>query len=618
MFEDGITDISRNTPVGRLMKYLNEPLRNTLSFSASKIWVCLIILSLLLISTHMHQVDIVKAEGPCGSTYIVIPGDTIESIAELCGITVEALLEVNPEITDPDNLYPGQIIRIPDIDSVVDTIITIGPTCGLPGQNLLVFGSGYPGEISVDLKLTQEGGDTFAVGSTLSNELGIIDTSIILPDSAQAGTAWVVTGEVFVSSAKFTSTSNKFQVIPEPVNPNAATTYVVQTGDTLNSIAEKFNRDFEALVQANPQISGGVQSGDLINIPPQNPGTPITKLNPICGPVETDILVDGTGYPPASTINLSMGPYLSSFQPVGTTSSSPSRTFQTRLTIPTNAQVGTAWVVVAETSGFTTTRSFSNLFTVTQPKDPAEPVLYIVKPGDTLNKIAVEFTRTVSSILTINPQILNPNQLLIGQKIIIPGQVQTIVIAPTAGPASTEVNIAGVGFSPFSPVALASTRDGVITELLGSIATDVNGFFTTSYLIPPNALSGQIWNIVALKSETIGADVVSESNDFTVTDVPTLLQPSLTIWTLNGPAGTELTVVGSTYPSLSQIYYTFGTETNPTHTSGTTWTEINGTFALDMVIPTSADPGERWVFAAEVVENPAVRSVSPIFTVTSP
>ena len=32
------------------------------------------------------------AQGPCGDTYIVLPGDTIEYIADLCGTTVEGIL----------------------------------------------------------------------------------------------------------------------------------------------------------------------------------------------------------------------------------------------------------------------------------------------------------------------------------------------------------------------------------------------------------------------------------------------------------------------------------------------------------------------------------------------
>lgn len=580
----------------------------------------LLIVSLLLNFGVFSQAQIASASGPCGDTYIVLPGDTIESIASLCGTTISAILDINPEISDPDNLYPGQIIRIPDIETVINTIIAIGPTCGVPGQSLLVVGSGYPVGASVEIRLSQEAGNTFSVGSVTSNEFGMFETTIVLPNSAQPGTAWFVTGEANVSTAKFTSKSNKFHLIPKVGNPNAATTYVVQEGDSLRSISAKFNRDFGALIEANPQITetGQVRPGDIITIPPQEPGTPITTLEPICGPVETEILVNGTGFPPVTSIVLSMGPYLVSYEETGTTTSSPSRNFQTRLNIPATAKVNENWVVIAETQGFSSVRSTSNIFIVTPPKDPATPSLYIVKPGDTLNRIAADYTRTVSSILAVNPQISNPNQLEIGEKIIIPGQVQTILISPISGPILTPVQVAGIGFSPFTPVTLASTRDGVIFNIFGSISTDVNGFFNTDYIIPPAAQPGDIWNIVAIKSSATGGEIITTSNNFTVTVNQPPLQPSLSIWPLNGPPGTDISVVGSNYPSREQIYYTFGPEADPSRFSATTWTEINGTFAADIVIPSSSSPGEVWTISAEVITNQSITATSSSFTITNP
>jgi len=594
--------------------------RFKISRSMFNIWGIVILVSLLLNSGFLFPLQIVNAEGPCGDTYIVLPGDTIESIADLCGTTVEAILEINPEITDPDNLYPGQIIRIPDIESVMETIIAIAPICGLPGQSMLVVGSGYPVDTNVELILVQVESNSFSVGNTTSDQFGRIDSSVIFPDSAQPGTTWVVTGEAHVSSAKFTGTSNKFSVIPKAANPNVSTTYIVQEGETLHSIAVKFNRDFESLLEANPQIpeTGQVRAGDSINIPPQETGTPITTVSPICGPVETEILVKGTGFPPVTTIDLSIGPYLVAYEQVGSTSSSPSRTFQTPLTIPITGQVGENWVVIASTSGFSSVRSTSNIFIITPPKDPKEPSLYIVKLGDTLNEIAAEYTRTVASILAVNPQISNPNQLEIGEKIIIPGQVETILISPTNGPALTTIQVAGIGFPPFSGVTLGLTREGVIYIIEGSIATDVNGFFSTDYIIPPSAQPGEVWNVVTIESDATGGEITAASNDFTVTEIQPLLQPMLTIWPMDGPPGTSLSVVGSNYPSLSKIHYTFSHEDDSPQILATTWTEINGTFAIDLIIPESAEQGDRWIVFAESIDNQAINATSPTFTVTVP
>jgi len=46
--------------------------------------------------------------------YTVQPGEWLRSIAERYGTTVDAILAINPEITDPDLLTPGQEILIPN------------------------------------------------------------------------------------------------------------------------------------------------------------------------------------------------------------------------------------------------------------------------------------------------------------------------------------------------------------------------------------------------------------------------------------------------------------------------------------------------------------------------
>jgi len=50
---------------------------------------------------------------PKGSLYIIQPGDTLTSIALRYNIPPGALLQFNPQITNPNLIYPGQIITIP-------------------------------------------------------------------------------------------------------------------------------------------------------------------------------------------------------------------------------------------------------------------------------------------------------------------------------------------------------------------------------------------------------------------------------------------------------------------------------------------------------------------------
>jgi hypothetical protein len=241
-----------------------------------------------------------------------------------------------------------------------------------------------------------------------------------------------------------------------------------------------------------------------------------------------------------------------------------------------------------------------------------------VKPGDTLIAIAAEYTRTVASILAVNPQIGNPNQLEIGEKIIIPGQRETIIITPVSGIPLTTIQVGGLGYQPFSSVTLGLTRETVIFSVEGAINTDVNGFFATTYIIPASAQVGELWSVVSIKSDEKGAEITARSNEFTVTKPQPLLQPVLTIWPLGGPPGTEVTVVGSNYPSMSQIQYAFGLEDDEPFITSTTWTEINGTFAIDLFIPTFAGAGDSWIVIAHAIENPQISATSPSFLVSGP
>lgn len=50
---------------------------------------------------------------PCW-LYTVAPGDRLSTIAGRFGLGVEAILDANPAITDPNAIYSGQVIRLPE------------------------------------------------------------------------------------------------------------------------------------------------------------------------------------------------------------------------------------------------------------------------------------------------------------------------------------------------------------------------------------------------------------------------------------------------------------------------------------------------------------------------
>jgi predicted chitinase len=60
--------------------------------------------------------------------YVVQAGDTLGHIAQQHGITLSALLQANPEITNPNLIRPGQTINIPEAQ--VETPASVGTSTG--------------------------------------------------------------------------------------------------------------------------------------------------------------------------------------------------------------------------------------------------------------------------------------------------------------------------------------------------------------------------------------------------------------------------------------------------------------------------------------------------------
>lgn len=65
---------------------------------------------------------------------------------------------------------------------------------------------------------------------------------------------------------------------------------------------------------------------------------------------------------------------------------------------------------------------------------PPETTTYVVKKGDTLSGIAQRFNLTVTEISAVNG-IDNPNQIAVGQKLTLPGQLDVGAPAPKPAPA---------------------------------------------------------------------------------------------------------------------------------------------------------------------------------------
>ena len=115
----------------------------------------IVVLSLLMVAARPAA-----AQTGAGVNHVVQPGEYLAKIARNYGTTVHAIMAVNPQITNMNRIYPGQIIFVPigwtpppvpipvPPPTTPPPTVPPGPTCRAwhyvtPGQTLLQISRWY-------------------------------------------------------------------------------------------------------------------------------------------------------------------------------------------------------------------------------------------------------------------------------------------------------------------------------------------------------------------------------------------------------------------------------------------------------------------------------------------
>ncbi len=177
-------------------------------------------------------------------------------------------------------------------------------------------------------------------------------------------------------------------------------TYVVQTGDTLFTIAQTFNTTVNAIIAVNPQISNPnlIFPGETLVIPSlTHANCPFLHQGDRGSDVRRfQILLRIAGFSPGAIDGI-----------FGLRTQAALLTFQRSLKELeiTGGVDRETWVALGANC------------------EPITGIIsYIVRPGDSLFIIATRFNLTVEDILQVNPTITNPNVIFAGQVINIPGR----------------------------------------------------------------------------------------------------------------------------------------------------------------------------------------------------
>jgi LysM repeat protein len=198
--------------------------------------------------------------------------------------------------------------------------------------------------------------------------------------------------------------------------------YIVQTGDTLAAIARRFNTTITALMQANAITNPNyIYVGQRLVIP-AGPGGPTPP--PGAGDRVYTVRTGDTLFSIAQRFGV---PMMTIAQANGIIN--PSRIYVgQQLVIP---GVGGPPPEPGEP---------------TPTPEPSEGFYYTVQPGDTLARIASRYGTTVAVLVAAN-NLANPNIILVGQQLWIPGAGEAPPPQPTpAPPPPVQPPLAGFGY----------------------------------------------------------------------------------------------------------------------------------------------------------------------------
>jgi LysM repeat protein/plastocyanin len=210
----------------------------------------------------------------------------------------------------------------------------------------------------------------------------------------------------------------------QQTQPQGAFVYYVQFGDTVQTIAQKYNTTIQSLLATNGLMSYSIYVGQKMVIPANTP-TP-------------------TGFTCSYTV-------------------------QYRDTLYSIAyRYQTDWYSLMRANNLYSPLIFTNqqLNVPCRTPEPAKFQTYVVKAGDNLFRIAIQFSTSVYAIAVVN-HIPNPNWIFVGKTLVIPypNSVVWPTFIPTPSPASSS-SASSTSSASSSSSSSSSSSIGTTTSVI--------------------------------------------------------------------------------------------------------------------------------------------------------
>ena len=213
------------------------------------------------------------------NVYVVISGDSLYSIAQKFGVTVQEIIDTN-NLGNNTSLSIGQELIIPDkqeetlppIEEEIPNTYTVQS-----GDSLYSIARRFNTTVDILKSLNNLTSNTLSIGKVLLLPSEVNNNEAISTYVVQSGDS------LYSIARKFNTTVNEIKSlnnltsnvlainqelkIPTTTATIPNTTYTVQSGDSLYSIARKFNTTVNEIKSLNNLTSNNLSIGQILKIP---------------------------------------------------------------------------------------------------------------------------------------------------------------------------------------------------------------------------------------------------------------------------------------------------------------------------------------------------------------
>lgn len=202
------------------------------------------------------------------SSVTVRPGDSMWAIAQRANISLQSLIEANPQVQNPNLIFAGQELNLPGSrDDFEPPPVEPPPVAAAPE---LPPPAAPPPEAQAGQHVVQPGDSL----SSIAAEHGVSLQSVIEANPRLANPNLIYAGQVINLPGAVPPPPPPAAPAPAPVapadpEPSGSSVYTVRSGDSLSGIAARAGVSLADLLRANPSIRNPslIYPGQQIQIP---------------------------------------------------------------------------------------------------------------------------------------------------------------------------------------------------------------------------------------------------------------------------------------------------------------------------------------------------------------